>query len=120
MNKIETISIPVTDQEKAREFYVGKLGFKVIFENATPQGKWLQLAIPNDNTSISLVSGAMHAPAGSMKGTIISTNNVEDDVQHLRKKGVNADDVQQFPYGKISSFSDPDGNQWVLREVTNG
>ncbi|MCA0429147.1 MAG: VOC family protein [Bacteroidetes bacterium] len=117
MKTIEIISIPVANQETAKNFYVDKVGFKIVFEAATPQGNWIQLALQDDNTSISLVSGYPHAQAGSIKGNIISTNDIDKDVKDLRAKGVILSDIQNFPHEKISTFSDPDGNQWVLRET---
>lgn len=117
MKTIEIISIPVSNQETAKNFYVNHLGYKIVFEVDTPQGHWVQLALQNDNTSISLVSGQSHAQPGSIKGNIISTDDIETDVKTLRAKGVTISDIQNFPHGKISTFSDPDGNQWVLREA---
>jgi predicted enzyme related to lactoylglutathione lyase len=64
-----------------------------------------------------LVSGHPHAQPGSVKGNIISTNDIENDVKELRSKGAFLTDIQAFPHGKVSTFSDPDGNQWVLREA---
>lgn len=117
MKTIEIISIPVANQETAKKFYVNKLGFKIMFEASSPQGSWIQLALQDDNTSISLVSGHPHAQAGSVKGNIISTVDIENDVKDLRAKGAILSDIQNFPYGKISTFRDLDGNQWVLREA---
>lgn len=117
MKNIDIISIPVSEPEKAKEFYVNTLGFKVIFEGESPEGKWFQLGIPGDNTSISLVSGPGHAPSGSVKGTIIATDDIEKDVKALREKGVQLPDINVFPHGKIATFTDPDGNQWVLRQA---
>ncbi|MHB8339154.1 MAG: VOC family protein [Ignavibacteriaceae bacterium] len=114
---MKIISIPVTDSETSKKIYTDKLGFKIVFEGETPEGKWIQLSLPEDNTSISLVSGEQHAPSGSVKGTIISTVNIEKDVEMLRGKGIQIPDVKNFPHGKITSFYDPDGNQWVLREA---
>lgn len=118
MKTIETISIPVHDQELSKSFYVDKLGFVVLFEGGTPDGgKWIQLSIPNDSTSITLVKEPIPAQTGSVKGTIISTDNIEEDFLSLRNKGIDVTPVQEFPHGKIASFSDLDGNQWVLREA---
>lgn len=117
MRAIEIISIPVSNQETAKNFYVNQLGFNVAFEGETPQGKWIQLSLPDDNISISLVSGHLHAQPGSIKGNIISTDDIENDVKELRSTGVKITDIQGFTHGKISTFADPDGNQWVLREA---
>ncbi|MGO1585567.1 MAG: VOC family protein [Mesonia sp.] len=120
MKAIETISIPVTNQENAKKFYIDKLNFEVVFEGSSPDGnKWLQLAIPNDKTSITLVKGPEHAKSGSVKGTIISTDDIEADQKYLKSKGVKLAPIQEMPFGKITSFSDPDGNEWVLRQAAN-
>jgi catechol 2,3-dioxygenase-like lactoylglutathione lyase family enzyme len=117
MKAIEMISIPVSDQEQAKRFYVD-LGFNVVFEGNTPDGgKWVQLGIPSDSTTITLVTGPHFGTAGSVKGLMIATEDIRSDIARLRKKGVKAADVQELPHGKISSFADPDGNQWVLREA---
>lgn len=50
MKTIEIISIPVANQETAKNFYVDKVGFKIVFEAETPQGNWIQLALQDDNT----------------------------------------------------------------------
>lgn len=117
MKSIEIISIPVADQEAAKNFYQNKLGFKTIFEGDTPQGKWIQLSLPNDVISISLISGHPQMQPGSVKGNIISTDDIEKDVEELSAKGINLPTVQNLPHGKISFFNDTDGNQWVLREA---
>ena len=117
MKNIEIISIPVNDPEKAKEFYVHILGFVIVFEGQSPEGKWLQLALPGDKVSVSLVSGPRHAPAGSVKGTIIATDDIEHDVRILSEKGVKIPGINEFPHGMIATFNDPDGNQWVLRQA---
>ncbi|WP_051292983.1 VOC family protein [Olivibacter sitiensis] len=118
MRNIEMISIPVSNQEQAKQFYTDKLGFIVVFEGQTPDGgTWLQLGLPDDDTTITLGSGPMFAPAGSIKGLMLSTDDIEKDVEALRTKGVDVPDIQTFPHGKMTSLSDPDGNQWLIRET---
>lgn len=118
MNTIEMVSVPVSNQEEAKQFYTDKLGFNLIFEGQTPDGgKWVQLGLPNDNTSITLGSGQMFSPVGSLKGLMISTDDIEKDVEQLKAKGVNVADIQNFPHGRITFLSDPDGNQWLIKEA---
>jgi len=117
MKSIEIISIPVANQETAKDFYVNQLGFKIKFEASTPQGNWIQLALKDDSTSISIVSGHPHAQSGSVKGNIISTDDIENDVKNLQARGIDISDIQDLPHGKIATFNDPDANQWVLREA---
>lgn len=117
MNTIEMVSIPVSNQEEAKKFYTDKLGFTVIFEGQTPDGgKWIQLGLPNDNTTITLGSGKMFSPVGSIRGLMLSTDNIERDVEQLKGKGVNVAAVQTFPHGKMTFLKDLDGNEWLIRE----
>jgi catechol 2,3-dioxygenase-like lactoylglutathione lyase family enzyme len=117
MKTVEIISVPVANQEEAKQFYTEKVGFQLLFEGNTPDGgKWIQVGLPDDQVTFTLVSGEPHASPGSLKGTIIATKDIQQDVTFLRKNGVKTEDVQEFPHGQIASFSDPDGNQWVLRQ----
>lgn len=118
MKAIEMISIPVKDQEKAKKFYTESAGFDLIFEGSTPDnGKWIQVGLPGNDVSFTLVSGEGHAAPGTLKGTIILTDDIVKDIAILEDKGISMEKVQELPFGKISSFQDPDGNQWVLREA---
>lgn len=117
MKAIEVISVPVTDQEKAKEFYTGKMGFSVIVE--APFGnnqKWVQLGMPGNEVSITLVNWFPKMPAGSMQGLVVKTENIAADVEALKGKGIEMGKIDQTPWGKFSSFSDPDGNGWILHE----
>lgn len=117
MKAIELISVPVTDQDRAKKFYVAQLGFQVIVE--APFGnnqQWIQLGLPGSSVSITLVTWFEKMPAGSLQGVLIDTDDIEKDVELLKAKGVNIAPVDNTPWGKFANFSDPDGNGWSLHQ----
>jgi catechol 2,3-dioxygenase-like lactoylglutathione lyase family enzyme len=116
MKFIEVISIPVSDQNIAKEFYL-KIGFELIIE--TPMGNgdtWLQLGLPGQTTSISLVTWFSKIAPGSSQGLVLHTEDIKKEVDELRAKGLTVKDIDDTPWGKFAEFSDPDGNGMVLRQ----
>jgi len=116
MKKIEVVSVPVTDQQKAKEFYL-KVGFQVIIEAPMGNGQnWVQLGFPGAETSITLVTWFDKMKAGSLHGLVIYSANIVNDIKDLSSKGIKMSEIQDTPWGKFSHFSDPDGNSWMLHE----
>ena len=116
MKSIEIISIPVTDQERAKAFYQ-QLGFSLIVE-APFEGdkKWIQLGFPESNVSITLVTWFDNMPAGCINGLVIKTADLAKDIEELSATGINAGPIDQTPWGKFASVIDPDGNRLSLHE----
>lgn len=101
MRRIEIISIPVTDQARAKEFYQ-KLGFEVIVEAPFGGGsQWVQMGFPGQDASITLVNWFPKMPAGCIQGFVIKTNNVEDDIKELTAKGIESRHSRQHALGQI-------------------
>jgi len=116
MRTIEIISIPVTDQARAKAFYQ-KLGFEVIVEAPFGGGsQWVQMGFPGQEASITLVNWFPKMPAGCIQGFVIKTNNVEDDIKELTAKGIEVGTIDNTPWGKFLSIKDPDGNGLSLHE----
>ena len=115
MKAIEVISVPVTDQQTAKEFYQ-KIGFQVIVEAPMGDGNtWVQLGLPGQATSISLVNWFNKMPAGMLQGMVLGTDNIEEEVADLKAKGIDVNDIDVTPWGLFASFNDPDGNGLILR-----
>ena len=116
MKFIEVISIPVSDQAASKEFYL-KIGFEIIIEAPMGNGTtWVQLGIPGQTTSITLVNWFPQMTPGSMQGLVLHTEDVEKEHASLKAMGVNIKDIDPTPWGKFATFYDPDGNSLVLRE----
>ena len=107
MKTTEIIMIPVTDQQKAKEFYL-KLGFQVIAEAPSEHGQtWIQLGLPNQTTTISLAS---------FHGIIFETEDIEKEIKDLKAKGVAVEKIDNTPWGKFAWLKDPDGNGLCLHQ----
>ena len=116
MKAIEIISIPVSDQQRSKEFYV-KLGFTILIEAPFGNGQnWVQLGFNGHDTSITLVTWFRNMPAGSVNGFVIKTGDLEKDIEELTAKGIEVGKVEQTPWGKFLSVKDPDGNALSLHQ----
>lgn len=110
MKAIEIISIPVTDQAKAKAFYQ-QLGFEVVTEAPFgPEQYWIQMAFPGAAVSITLVTWFPEMTAGSLRGFVVKTDDLDADIRDLTAKGIKLGEVDHTPWGKFLSVKDPDGN----------
>jgi catechol 2,3-dioxygenase-like lactoylglutathione lyase family enzyme len=108
MKSVETVMLPVTDQQRAKEFYLN-LGYSVIVEAPMGQGEtWLQMGLKGGGATISL---------GSFAAVICETENIQREVKELKSKGVEVGNVDDTPWGKFAWMKDPDGNSLCLREA---
>ena len=116
---IQLISLAVADQDRALRFYVDVLGFDVVRDNHMgPAQRWVQVAPPGAQTSITLVTWFPTMPAGSTKGTVLESDDLDADVAALTAKGVTIEGgIQSQPWGRYATFDDPDGNGIVLQET---
>lgn len=118
ISQIRIISLPVSDQQVAKEFYQQILGFELINESLMSEKMhWIQLAPSKTcSTSITLVNWFEQMAPGSVQGLVIGTNNIEADYQELTQKGVKLSPIQDAPWGRSAMFQDLDGNGWVLQQ----
>lgn len=119
ITSVQLFSLPVSDQDRARDFYVDVLGFDLVRESPMgPEQRWVQVAPPGAATSITLVTWFPTMPAGAVKGTVLETDDLDGDVAGLVAKGVTIEGgIQQEPWGRFATFDDPDGNGIVLQET---
>lgn len=116
MEFLEVVSIPVSDQETSKAFYQ-KIGFEIIIESDMGNGsKWVQLGLPGQTTSVTLVNWFAKSTPGSMHGLVVRSNDIEKEVEDLRAKGVEIEKIDPTPWGKFATFYDPDGNSLTLRQ----
>ena len=114
---VQLLSIPVADQDRAKAFYVDRLGFDLVADAPMgPDQRWVQVAPQGAQTSITLVKGFETMPPGSIKGTVLETTDLDAEVAALRDRGVPMDgEIEEAPWGRWATFSDPDGNGFVLQ-----
>jgi len=115
--RISIVSIPVSDPQVSREFYTELLGFEVLRDDSMgPDRRWIQLAPGTEGASITLVDWFEEMPPGCVQGLVLETRDLEADHRTLRERGLTISDVKEAPWGRYATFSDPDGNGWVLQE----
>jgi catechol 2,3-dioxygenase-like lactoylglutathione lyase family enzyme len=129
--KLEVIVVPVSDVDRAKEFYIGKLGFR---EDVDFQGgpmRVVQVTPPGSGCSITFGTGMTQATPGSYAGMHLVVDDIEAAREHLVDAGVEVSEPFHFgaegqttglhperaSYGTYLSFNDPDGNGWVVQEV---
>jgi predicted enzyme related to lactoylglutathione lyase len=117
ISKVQLFSIPVSDQDRARDFYVDVLGLEV--RSDTQLGtdmRWVMVAPPGAQTGITLVTWFETMPAGSLRGLVLETNDLDGDVERITGHGVTiANGIEDAPWGRFAQFDDPDGNGIVLQ-----
>ena len=130
LKHISLVSVPVTDQDKAKDFYTGMLGFTVKFDvvmdAATAGGagegaRWVMLTPPGGGADITLVNWfADSMPPGSAK-LALACENADDAYAELTGRGVQPNNqVEDAPWGRWFGVDDPDGNNWLITQERDG
>ncbi|WBQ08174.1 VOC family protein [Kribbella sp. CA-293567] len=139
--KLEAVVIPVTDVDRAKAFY-GDLGWRLDADFAFENGfRVIQYTSPGSPASVQFGTGITTAPAGSGQGLYLIVSDIEAARADLAARGAEVSEVfhpvepgAQFrtdgsgrasgraaeggSYGSFATFADPDGNTWLLQEVT--
>lgn len=118
--RVELIQVPVSDIDRAKAFYVEKVGFNADHDHqVSDELRFVQLTPPGSACSIALTSGAHQMPPGSIEGLQMVVDDAEASREELAERGVEVSDVQRFPWGTFVFFKDPDGNGWALQAMTH-
>jgi catechol 2,3-dioxygenase-like lactoylglutathione lyase family enzyme len=116
-NGLAIVSIPVKDQDRSKRFYSEVLGFPITREaDFRPDAKWIELNVPGTKTNIALVTWFDNMPPGGVRGMVLLSADLDRSFQTLKARGLETSAVQSAPWGKYLTFSDPDGNGWVMNE----
>ncbi|MBF6222969.1 VOC family protein [Nocardia abscessus] len=115
--KIELVAIPVTDVDRAKDFYT-KIGFNADHDHRVNENlRFVQLTPPGSGCSICLGEGITEAAPGSVEGIQMVVASAEDAYQQLIAAGVDATPVQDLGWGLFTFFADPDGNKWAVQQL---
>lgn len=116
--KLELVTVPVSDVDRAKEFYVGKAGFNPDHDHTVSEElRFVQLTPPGSAASISIGRGLSQMEPGSIEGLQVVVSDIEAAREALAGRGVEVSDVQDFPWGRFVFFADPDGNRWAVQEI---
>ncbi len=138
--KLEVIVIPVSDVDRAKAFYE-KLGFRLDIDYAANENfRVLQFTPPRSEASIIFGKGITPAKSGSADSLVLAVEDIDAARDDLIARGINVSEVFHYaggpfnnsvanprvggrdPQGRsyysFASFEDPDGNGWLLQEIT--
>lgn len=126
--KLEAVTIPVSDVDRAKVFYEKRVGFAVDLDVPIGEGtRLVQLTPPGSGCSIHLNTGLAGPPPGSLQGLLLVVADIDAARAELVARGVEATPVRRMeegewvegrggPWNSFVHFSDPDGNGWAIQE----
>ena len=115
---IEVIFVPVTDVDRAKDFYVNKLGFTADHDHKVKEGlRFVQLTPEGSACSIAFGEGITEMKPGTQQGIMMVVDDVRAVSQELKERGVDITDIEEQPWGTFAYFKDPDGNGWTLQQL---
>ncbi|MBA3869615.1 MAG: VOC family protein [Chloroflexota bacterium] len=122
--KLEVVPVPVSDIDRAKAFYVEKVGFNLDFDIQAGEMRLVQLTPPGSGCSVLLSKGngeISDMQAGLLKGLTLVVKDIREAYNALANKGVAMGEIIEYDRGiKMVRFEDPDGNSWFFQEIPPG
>jgi catechol 2,3-dioxygenase-like lactoylglutathione lyase family enzyme len=130
--KLEVVTVPVSDLDRAKAFYAEKIGFNVDIDHQVGEGmRFLQLTPPGSACSIHLGPGTERLRPGSLEGLFLVVPDVRRARADLVERGVDVGEILVFDSGEYRAahegesldlvgvvfFADPDGNRWMVQQI---
>jgi catechol 2,3-dioxygenase-like lactoylglutathione lyase family enzyme len=122
--RLELVPIPVSDVDRAKAFYVEKVGFDVDLDvnadtddRVSDERRVVQLTPPGSACSICFGIGVIDTPPGSVQALHLVVLDIEAARVELAERGVEVGEVQDLGGVLYAPFSDPDGNGWTLQQL---
>ena len=116
--KLELVTVPVSDVDRAKVFYTEKAGFNADHDHrVSDEIRFVQLTPPGSACSIAIGMGIVDTPPGSVQGLQLVVSDINAARAELLERGVEVSGVEEFPWGSFVFFSDPDGNGWSVQQL---
>jgi predicted enzyme related to lactoylglutathione lyase len=119
INDVVVVSVPVSDQDRAKDFYVNTLGFDLQREDESVPGlRWITVGPKGGTTSLTLVTWFGSMAPGSLQGLVLTCDDIKAEYDSLVAMGVKFDGPpQEQPWGTETVLFDPDLNRIVLQQA---
>jgi predicted enzyme related to lactoylglutathione lyase len=116
IKRVKFVSIPVTDHDRALEFYTTGLGFEVATDQSYGEGqRWIELSIPGAETRVVLHRLEGDAGVGTFQGLAFQADDVEATYREMTGRGVEfVQEPKTESWGTGAVFKDADGNTFAL------
>ncbi len=118
--KLELVFVPVSDVDRAKDFYVNKVGF-IADHDERPGGgiRFVQLTPPGSACSITIGEGITDAEPGTASTLQMVVSDIQAAHDQLAANGVDVSDIVVLEWGHFVYFADPDGNKWAVQYLPN-
>jgi catechol 2,3-dioxygenase-like lactoylglutathione lyase family enzyme len=115
--RLELVTVPVADVDRAKAFYVDRLGFTDEQDHRVDAThRFVELTPPGSPCSIALTTGYVDSEPGSLQGVQLNVEDIDAVHASLRAHDVDVSDVSEYPWGRFCFFTDPDGNGWSIHK----
>jgi len=117
IKKIKFISIPITDQNRALDFYTEKLGFTIITDQPFDEKqRWIELRVPKADTRVVLFTAeGEEKRVGTMMNMSYECDDIDRTYEELKARGVEFEGApEKQPWGTYAIFKDSEGNRFVI------
>lgn len=115
--KLELVMVPVTDVDRAKEFYV-RAGFNADHDQTVSEEiRFVQLTPPGSGCSIAIGKGLTEMEPGSLDNLQMVVADADANHADLVGRGIDVSPVEDLAWGRFVRFADPDGNRWALQQL---
>jgi catechol 2,3-dioxygenase-like lactoylglutathione lyase family enzyme len=126
---LEVVTVPVSDVDRAKRFYQS-LGWRLDIEIDLGDFRQIQMTPPHSQCSIHFGKGITTMEPGCLEKLYLAVKDIDAAREDLLSRGIDVSEVEEQPkppgldvpgrsYFAYASFSDPDGNRWLLQEITS-
>lgn len=119
--RLELVQVPVSDVDRAKDFYTRRAGFVLDHDHDVGGGiRFVQLTPPGSAVSIAIGTGLTSMPPGSVEGLQLVVADIDAARDELTARGLDVGEVRDYPWGRFLFFADPDGNGWAVQQIVTG
>lgn len=119
--KLELMCVPVSDVDRAKEFYVEKAGFHADHDQRVNESlRFVQLTPPGSGCSICIGEGLTQMAPGSLEGLQLVVDDADAARAEYLERGLEVGEVEDLAWGRFVYFKDPDGNSWNVQQIIRG
>lgn len=116
--KLEVVFLPVSDVDRAKQFYVERVGFHADHDQSpSADVRFVQLTPPGSACSVAFGSGLTDRAPGTTGPLMLVVGDADAAHDELKSRGVPVSEVDEQPWGRFVYFSDPDGNSWNVQQL---
>src|SRR5829696_981221 len=116
--KLELVGVPVSDVDRAKDFYVEQAGFVLDHDHTVAdEVRFVQLTPPGSACSIAIGKGLTQLAPGALDNLQVVVGDIHQARAELAGRGVEVSEVDVQPWGSFVFFRDPDGNRWAVQQL---